>query len=47
MAESVGAMVNYRYEADSFAENHEKFASHKEVVASKAVRALVKTSAAA
>ena len=47
MAESVGAMVNYRYEAESFAENHEKFASHKEVVASKAVRALVKTSAAA
>ncbi|WP_238371485.1 malonyl-CoA decarboxylase domain-containing protein [Heliomarina baculiformis] len=47
MSESRGAMVNYRYEAESFAENHERFAAHKEVVASKSVRALVKTAAAA
>ena len=47
MAESAGAMVNYRYEAESFAENHERFAGQQEVVASKAVRALVKTPAAA
>ena len=47
MSESRGAMVNYRYEAENFAENHERFAAHKEVVASKSVRALVKTAAAA
>jgi len=43
MAESAGAMVNYRYDPDTFAENHERFAGAKEVVASKEVRALLRT----
>ncbi|EEX11711.1 malonyl-CoA decarboxylase [Citreicella sp. SE45] len=47
LSESAGAMVNYRYEAESFAENHERFVGQKEVVASKAVRALVKAPVAA
>ncbi|OWU83022.1 decarboxylase [Oceanicola sp. 22II-s10i] len=47
MAESAGAMVNYRYDADTFAENHERFASDREVVASKEVRALLRTTVAA
>ena len=42
MAESAGAMVNYRYDPDTFAENHERFAGEKEVVASKEVRALLR-----
>ncbi|MCB1343002.1 MAG: malonyl-CoA decarboxylase [Pseudooceanicola sp.] len=40
MAESAGAMVNYRYDPDTFAENHERYADARDVVASKEVRAL-------
>ena len=47
MAESAGAMVNYRYDADTFVENHERFARAGEVVASREVRALVPPPAAA
>ncbi|MWB78657.1 decarboxylase [Pseudooceanicola sp. 216_PA32_1] len=47
MAESAGAMVNYRYDPETFAENHERFAGDKEVVASKEVRALLRAKAAA
>ncbi|MGR3745246.1 MAG: malonyl-CoA decarboxylase [Pseudooceanicola nanhaiensis] len=47
MAESAGAMVNYRYDPDAFVENHEKFAGAQEVVASREVRALVPPPAAA
>jgi malonyl-CoA decarboxylase len=41
-AESAGAMVNYLYDLDRIAQNHERFADAKEVVASDAVRALAK-----
>ncbi|TDE35430.1 malonyl-CoA decarboxylase [Antarcticimicrobium sediminis] len=47
IAESAGVMVNYRYEAENIVENHERFAARQEVVASKAVKALVKTPTAA
>ncbi|WP_163847072.1 malonyl-CoA decarboxylase [Pseudooceanicola aestuarii] len=47
MAESAGAMVNYRYDPETFAENHERFARAQEVVASREVRALLKTPAPA
>ena len=40
MAESAGVMVNYRYDPETFAENHERFASAGEVVASKEVQVL-------
>ena len=47
MAESAGAMVNYRYDPDTFVENHERFAGAKEVVAARDVRALLQSAAAA
>ena len=47
MAESAGAMVNYRYDPETFAENHERFADTKEIVASKEVKALIQASSAA
>ncbi|GGE28550.1 MCD, Malonyl-CoA decarboxylase MCD [Primorskyibacter flagellatus] len=47
LAESAGAMVNYRYDPDTFVENHERFAGAKEVVAARDVRALLQSAAAA
>ncbi|MDX2482083.1 MAG: malonyl-CoA decarboxylase [Pseudodonghicola sp.] len=47
IAESSGVMVNYRYDAENIVENHERFAARQEVVASKAVKALLKTPTAA
>ena len=42
LAQSCGVMVNYLYERDTVEENHESFASRRVVVASKAMRALLK-----
>lgn len=41
-SQSGGTMVNYRYDLDRIAQNHERFASGKEVIASSEVRALLK-----
>ncbi|MGP3698455.1 malonyl-CoA decarboxylase [Rhodobacter sp. NSM] len=43
LAESSGAMVNYLYDLRRISQNHESFAGRREVVASDAVRALLKT----
>lgn len=45
LAQSCGVMVNYLYERDTVEENHESFASRRVVVASKAMRALLKPKA--
>ncbi|MDB5569733.1 MAG: Malonyl-CoA decarboxylase [Hyphomicrobiales bacterium] len=43
LAESAGVMVNYLYDLDQIEENHEAFANQGEVVASPAVRRLLKS----
>ncbi len=42
MRESAGIMVNYLYRLDDIEENHEAFANNGEVVASSAVKRLLK-----
>ena len=42
LRESAGLMVNYRYELDDIERNHEAYANHGDVVASPAVRKLLK-----
>jgi malonyl-CoA decarboxylase len=42
MRESAGIMVNYLYRLDDIEENHEAFANNGEVVASTAVKRLLK-----
>lgn len=42
LREAAGLMVNYRYVIDDIEKNHEAFANHGEVVASAAVRKLLK-----
>ena len=45
MAQAHGLMVNYRYILDDIEKNHEAYAQHRTVVASKAVTALARTPA--
>ena len=45
MSESAGLMVNYLYDLDQIERNHEAFANTGEVVASGAVRRLLKAGA--
>ncbi len=45
LAESAGFMVNYLYDLDRIEENHEAFANQGEIVASAAVRRLLKANA--
>ncbi len=42
MAQSLGAMVNYRYDLDKINQHHEAFATKGTVASSAAVRALLK-----
>ncbi|MBN9668730.1 malonyl-CoA decarboxylase [Roseibium aggregatum] len=46
-AQSGGTMVNYLYDLNKIAQNHEKFATTQEVAAADAVRSLAKSSALA
>jgi malonyl-CoA decarboxylase len=41
----VGIMVNYLYDLDEIEENHEAYANQREIVASPAVRKLLKSDA--
>jgi malonyl-CoA decarboxylase len=45
LAESAGLMVNYLYDLSRIEENHEAFANQNEIVASSAVRKMLKTGA--
>jgi malonyl-CoA decarboxylase len=45
LRESAGVMVNYLYDLDDIEKNHEAFANHGEVVASSAVKKLLRTEA--
>jgi malonyl-CoA decarboxylase len=45
LRESVGIMVNYLYDLDEIEENHEAYANQREIVASPAVRKLLKSDA--
>jgi malonyl-CoA decarboxylase len=47
LRESAGIMVNYLYDLDEIEENHEAYANLREIVASPAVRKLLKTEAKA
>jgi malonyl-CoA decarboxylase len=42
LRESAGIMVNYLYDLDEIEENHEAYANQREIVASAAVRKLLK-----
>ena len=42
IAQSHGLMVNYLYELDDIEKNHEAYAEHRSVVASSAVRRLLR-----
>lgn len=44
-AQSGGAMVNYLYDLDNIAQNHEKFATTNQVIATSAVQSLAKSHA--
>ncbi|MEA2757985.1 MAG: malonyl-CoA decarboxylase [Methylobacteriaceae bacterium] len=45
LRESAGIMVNYLYDLDEIEENHEAYANQREIVASGAVRKLLKPEA--
>ena len=43
MAQSFGVMVNYRYDPQRIEQNHEAYANKQEVIASSAVRRLLRS----
>jgi malonyl-CoA decarboxylase len=45
IAQSYGVMVNYRYDLDDIEKNHEAYAGAGEIVASSAVRKLLRADA--